>query len=135
MKKLFLTIAAFSALTFTAVAQGDRTATPASQLTPDQKADKETARATSALGLNASQQITFKKLVLERANANQPIREQAKATSNKDEKQKFFNQVKANNEKFHTTVNLMLTPDQQTKWADHKKKMDAKRKEKATHQD
>ena len=134
MKKLFLTIAAFSALTLTAVAQGDRTTAPASQMTPDQKADKETAKVTSALGLNASQQTTFRKLVMERATANKPLREKAKATTNKDEKQKLINQVKANNEKFHTTVNLMLTPDQQTKWADHKKKMEAKR-EKAAHQD
>lgn len=134
MKKLFLTISVFSALTFSAVAQNEKTATPSSsqpQLTPEQKADKETAKATSALVLNESQKAKFKQFSLDRITANRALR--AKATT-KEEKQKTHELVKANNDKFFTSVNALLTPEQQTKWVDHKKKMEAKQADR-NHQD
>lgn len=137
MKKLFLTIAALGALTFTTVAQnGGRSATSSQQsaLTAEQRAEKETTKATSALSLTDAQKATFKKLALERFTANMPLREKAKASTDKAEKQTLRSQVVANNDKFFTSVNAMLTPEQQTKWADHRKKMQEKQKN-AEHQD
>lgn len=135
MKKLFLTIAALGVLTFTAVAQDAGRATTSTELSPELKADKETKKATAALGLNDTQKTKFKQLSLERINANKPLREKAKASTDKTEKQSLHSQVKANNEKYYNNVNAMLTPEQQTKWADHKKKMEAKQKGKATQHD
>ena len=140
MKKLFLTISVLSTLTFSAVAQGERKTTPAgseAQMTPEQKVDIETTKVTSVLNLSAAQQVTFKKLLLEKITTNQPLKEKAKATTDANEKQKLISQVKANNEKFFSGVNAMLTPEQQPKWADHKKKLEAKQAEKAgnNHQD
>ena len=134
MKKLFLTISVFSALTFSAVAQNEKTATPASAqqpLTPEQKADKETAKAINVLGLNDSQKAKFKQLSLERITSNRALK--AKATT-KEDKQKTHDLVKANNDKFFAGVNAMLNAEQQTKWADHKKKMQAKQADR-NHQD
>lgn len=135
MKKLFLTITVLGALAFTSVAQNaNRNAGAQAPVTAEQRAEKETAKATTALGLNDSQKATFKKLAIERFNANKPLREKMKSTTNATEKESIHSQVKANNEKFFTTVNAMLTPDQQTKWTDHRKKMQAKRNANA-HQD
>lgn len=128
MKKVFLTLSILGALATTAVAQNGGRAATASQpeLTAEQKADKETAKAATALSLSDAQKTTFKKLSIERFNANKPLREKAKASTDKNEKQKIREQVKANNEKFFTSVNSMLTPEQQVKWADRKKKMQEK---------
>jgi len=127
MKKLFLTIAAFSALTFSAAAQnGNRTAqsNQAPQMTAEQRADKQTEKIAAGLNLSDAQKSTFKKLALERINANTPLKEKAKApgTSN-EEKKTLHDQIMKNNDKFFTSVNSMLTPEQQTKWIEHKKKM------------
>lgn len=128
MKKLFLTLAAFSALTFSAVAQNNQKTAGSEQaaMTPEQKADKETKNATTRLGLNADQQAKFKVYSLERARTIRALKEKAKATSNKDEKQKLRAEGKAVNDKYFTNVNSILNADQQVKWAEHKKKMDAK---------
>ena len=134
MKKLFLTITVLGALAFTSVAQNaNRNAGAQAPVTAEQKADKETSKATSALGLNESQKTTFKKLAVERFNANKPLRDKMKSASTSTEKESIHSQIKANNEKFFTTVNAMLTPDQQTKWADHRKKMQEKQKGNAQH--
>lgn len=134
MKKLFLTIAVLGVLATTTKAQdANKTANNQPVLTVEQKADKETTKAASALTLSDAQKITFKKLALERFSANKPLRDQAKASSDKSQKQTIREQIKKNNEKFFTSVNSMLTPEQQTKWADHRKKMSNNAK--AEHQD
>lgn len=135
MKKLFLTISVLGALATTAVAQeaGKAAVNSQPEMTVEQKADKETTRAAGALGLSDAQKVTFKKLAVERFSANKPLRDKAKASTDKTEKQNLHKQVKANNEKFFSSVNSMLTPEQQTKWADHRKKMQANKD--AAHQD
>lgn len=131
MKKLFLTIAVFGALATTAIAQDARKAgtNNQSELTIEQRVDKQTTKATTALGLSEAQQVTFKKLVTERITANKSIRDKAKASNDKAEKKGLHEQIKANNEKFFASVNSMLTPEQQTKWANHRKKMQEKNKD------
>jgi hypothetical protein len=129
MKKLILTLAAFSALTFSAVAQNNQKTAGSEQsaMTPEQKAEKETKNATEKLGLNADQQAKFKVYSLERARTIRSLREKAKASTNKEEKQKLRAEGKTVNDKYFANVNSILTADQQVKWAEHKKKMDAKR--------
>lgn len=125
MKKILLTLAAFSALTFTAAAQNDAKTAPQENMTPEQKADKETKNATEKLGLSTDQAAKFKVYSLERARSNKALREQAK-NSSKEERQKLREQRKVNNEKFFNYVNGILTAEQQVKWAEHKKKMQEK---------
>lgn len=128
MKKLFLTLAAFTAITFSAVAQdAQKTAgTEQTPLTPEQKADKETKHAVAKLGLSEDQQAKFKVYAIERARSNKALKEKAKASTNKEEKNKLHAEAKANNEKFYSNVNAILNADQQVKWAEHKKKMQEK---------
>lgn len=113
------------ALVGTTVAQDAQKAAANNQpeLTVEQKADKETTKAAGALSLSEAQKATFKKLALERFTANKPLREKAQASTDKTEKQNLRKQIKSNNEKYFASVNSILTPEQQTKWADHKKKM------------
>ena len=62
MKKLFLSIAVLSTLTFSAVAQ-NASKSPASSdqtMTPEQKTDKELAKATEILNLTDGQKAKFK---------------------------------------------------------------------------
>lgn len=136
MKKLFLTLAAFSALTFTAAAQNHAKTTGATKqapLTPEERAEKETKNATEKLGLNADQQAKFKVFALERARNNRSLRDKAK-TATPEEKQKLQAERKANNDKFFNNVNAMLDAGQQTKWAEHKKNMQ-ERRDKNHHED
>jgi hypothetical protein len=125
MKKLFLTIAVLGSLASAAVAQDAKKAASnsRSELTVEQRAEKETTKATGALGLSEVQKTTFKKLALERFTANKSLRDKAAASTDKTEKQNLHTQMKSNNEKFFSSVSSFLTPEQQTKWAEHKKKM------------
>lgn len=138
MKKLFLTLAAVSALTFTSIAQDAKkqgTASEQAPLTPEQRADKETTKATTALSLNEDQKAKFKTYALDRIRSNRALREKAKASTDKTEKQKLHQEAKANNDKFYNNVNSILNADQQVKWADHKKKQEAKKAADKQHED
>ena len=128
MKKLILTITVLGALAFNSFAQdGNKKAQGQEpQLTIDQRADKETSKAAVVLTLTDAQKVKFKQFTVDRFTANQPLREKAKATTNKAEKETLHAQMKANTDKYFTNVNGILTAEQQPKWADHKKKMDAK---------
>lgn len=132
MKKILLTLAAFSALTFTAAAQNDAKKAAQENMTPEQRADKETKNATEKLGLSADQAAKFKVYSLERARSNKALREQAKTTS-KEERPKLKEQRKANNDKFFANVNSILNAEQQVKWAEHKKKMQEKQAKNEAH--
>lgn len=136
MKKLFLTLAAFSALTFTAAAQNHAKTAGTEEkapLTPEQRAEKETKNATEKLGLNADQQAKFKVYALDRVRSNRSLRDKVK-TATPEEKQKLQAERKANNDKFFNNVNAMLDAGQQTKWAEHKKNMQ-ERRDKNHHED
>lgn len=132
MKKILLTLAAFSALTFTAAAQNDAKKAAQENMTPEQRADKETKNATEKLGLSTDQAAKFKVYSLERARSNKALREQAKNTS-KEERPKLKEQRKANNDKFFANVNSILNAEQQVKWAEHKKKMQEKQAKNEAH--
>jgi len=132
MKKILLTLAAFSALTFTAAAQNDAKKAAQENMTPEQRADKETKHATEKLGLSTDQAAKFKVYSLERARSNKALREQAKTTS-KEERPKLKEQRKANNDKFFANVNSILNAEQQVKWAEHKKKMQEKQAKNEAH--
>lgn len=134
MKKLFLTITALSALTFTSVAQTEnKTGAASTELTLEQKVDKETAKAATNLNLTDAQKVKFKQFTTERVTANKPLRAKAKASTDKAEKKAIHAQIKANHEKYFANVNGILTPEQQKTWANHKKKVDEKQGRQAQH--
>ncbi len=137
MKKLFLTIAVLGALAFNSFAQdaNRKAAGQQPELTIEQRAEKETTKATAALGLTEAQKVKFKQFTLDRFNTNQPLREKAKASSDKAQKQALHSQMKANTDKYFANVNGILTAEQQPKWADHKKKFDEKHKDQSNPQD
>jgi len=124
MKKLLLTIAVSGALASTSMAQdANKAANNQSTMTVEQKADKETAKATAVLSLSDTQKATYKKLAVERFSANKPLREQVKTTTDNTQKQLINDKINKNIEKFFASVNSILTPEQQVKWAEHRKKM------------
>jgi hypothetical protein len=133
MKKLILTITVLGALAFNSFAQdgSKKAAGQEPQLTIEQRADKETTKAAAALSLTEAQKVKFKQFTIDRFNANQPLREKAKATTNKAEKETIHAQMKANTDKYFANVNGILTAEQQPRWAEHKKKFDAKHADKS----
>ncbi|MGZ3884842.1 MAG: hypothetical protein ACXVPQ_04955 [Bacteroidia bacterium] len=126
MKKLLLSFAMVGLFSTAVLAQnGNKTASQnQSQKTTDQKADEQTKKATEKLSLTADQQAKFRAFAVEKINTVTPLREQAKATTDKSQKQAIHAQVKAAREKFVNSVNGILTPDQQTKWSAMKEKME-----------
>jgi protein CpxP len=125
MKKLFLSIAVLSALSFSAVAQNAKSSAQPEQiaLTPDQKSDRELAKVSAQLNLNDGQKVKFKQFSLDKINANQALREKAKG-ADAITKQSLKTQAKSNRDKFFANVSGILSPEQQTKWAEFKKKQE-----------
>jgi len=133
MKKLLLSIAIASL--FTTVAQAQATKQASSQQptqTAEQKAIAQTQKASTQLGLSIEQESKFKALALNRINTIAPLKEKAKNSTDKAVKQAAHAEIKTARDKFFNDVNAMLTPDQQVKWANHKKKLEEKN---ADHQD
>jgi hypothetical protein len=128
MRKLVLSIAIVGLFATAAQAQDAKkqpVKTQTSQ-TAEQQAEEQTKKAVAILGLTDDQQAKFKAFAIEKMNVIVPIREKAQATTDKTQKQALQGEVKAAREKFFTNVNGILNPDQQTKWAEHKKKMQEK---------
>ena len=119
MKKLFLSIAVLSALSFSSVAQDAQRKSSQEQaaMTPEQKTDKELANATKMLSLDASQQTKFKQYALDKNNAIYALKTKAKG-ADKTTQDGLKTQAQAVREKFFTNVKTFLTPEQQTKFAD-----------------
>lgn len=127
MKKMILTVALLSGLTF-ANAQTATTSAPADKateqrkhLTPDERAAKDVAWAQKELGINAEQSGKWKAASLERSRANESLREKLKGSTTPEERKQMREQMKSNGDKFETTVAAFLTPDQKTKFEQSKK--------------
>jgi hypothetical protein len=127
MKKILLTLSVISALTFSAAAQTERKSATKEQMSPEQRAEKESGHAMNQLGLDATQKAKFKQLVIDRINANKPLQEKAKATSDDAVKQSLHAQMKANGDKFYAAVEAMLNDTQKTAWATHKAERESKK--------
>lgn len=87
-----------------------------SQQSPEERATKDAEWAEQKLGLSADQKAKWHDASLQKANANEPLREKMKSTSDQSEKQTLGAQMRENSQKFDNTVSAFLTADQKTKW-------------------
>ncbi len=84
-------------------------------LTPAERAKKDTEHATKQLGLTAEQQTTWEAAALKRNTANQPLRDKLQGSTTPEERKEIRNQMKANDQAFKTSVESSLTPEQKQK--------------------
>ena len=127
MKKLLLSIAIVGLFTTAAQAQASKQATsqqPAKS--NDQRAIEETQKASKQLGLSVEQESKYRGLATTRLNTIVPLRQKAKASTDKVAKDAAHNDIKAARNQFFNDVNAILNAEQQVKWANHKKKMEEK---------
>jgi hypothetical protein len=135
MKKLVLTLLAFTALTFTGLSQAAAPKQRAGQVAPnpETKAEKEAGQATKKFGLNETQRVKFKQYSLERINANKPLRQKMNAATDQATKDNLEKQIKANRDIFFENVKAIMTPEQQVKWAESRKKFEEKKAQEEHH--
>lgn len=120
MKKLLM-IAAIFTMTFAgAYAQRSQGASKGGQdkesMTPEQRAEKMTARMTEELGLSEDQKQKIYQINLENAQKRQVQREEMQ----EDQKAKRA-EMQAQNQVQNAQIEAVLTPDQKTKWEEVKK--------------
>lgn len=95
---------------------------------PAERARKDAERAEKSLGLNSEQRSKWEAASLERANANEQVKEKMKGCTTPQERKDLKTQMRANHEKYNTTVTALLTPDQKVRYDQQKKeKRDAHR--------
>lgn len=133
MKKLLLTLLAFGTLTFTGFSQDGRKHAPVGQMNPNDRAEKEAGQATKKFGLSETQRVKFKQFSLDRINANKPLRQKLNNTTDAAAKQTIEAQIKANRDIFYNNVKGIMTPEQQVKWAESKKKFEEKKAQDQEH--
>lgn len=128
MKKLILSLAVFTLTAGTVLAQdaeksgkGQGKGQSMKNSTPEERAKQRANAAEKKLGLTADQKVKFEAAVLERINANMPLREKLKGSTTPEERKATREQIKANHDKFETTVDAFLTPEQKSKWETAKK--------------
>lgn len=85
-------------------------------LSPAEKAKKDADRAEKKLGLTAEQKQKWEAASLERAVANQPIREKMKGCTTPDERKAYHSQMRVNHKKYKSTTLDLLTTEQKTKY-------------------
>ncbi|MBI2721159.1 MAG: hypothetical protein HYX39_03180 [Bacteroidetes bacterium] len=99
-------------------------------MTPEERAKKNVKWAEKELGLNSDQKSKWEAAALERINANAPLHEKIKGSTTPEERKAIHAQAKINNEKFNTSVEAFLTPDQKAKWTQAKEKRKQNQKDK-----
>jgi len=100
------------------------------QPTPEQKAERESNKATKQLSLNDKQKAIFKQFALQRINTNLPLRQKLKTTTDAAAREVIKKDILAGRDKFHANVNSILLPEQKPKWAEiikRKEEMGAKK--------
>src|SRR3954471_11921535 len=105
MKKLLLSFAVIGLFATTQAQDAAKKSGKQGTETPEQKADQQTKKAITQLGLSADQQTKFKAFELERINTVSPLKEKAHATTDKAQKQAIHAQIKTAREKFFNDVN------------------------------
>jgi periplasmic protein CpxP/Spy len=93
-------------------------------LTPEQRAQKQTDKLQSKLGLTEEQKLKVYDLNLNRIKQNQALREKNKGNSEQKGSKEEFQKIRTD---FDTQLNAILTADQQTKWAQLKEEHKDKR--------
>lgn len=96
------------------------------KITPEKAAFNQANKAEKALGLTTEQKKQFESFSLTRITKVQPMREQMKGMTDKEEKRKLQQAVNAEFVGFNKNVESILTADQKTKWEAHKKEQKEK---------
>lgn len=117
MRKLFLSIAVLSALSFSVAAQNaqGRPQEEQSAMTPEQKTDKDLANAAKLLNLNEGQKVKFKQFSLEKNTAIYALKQKAKG-ADKTTQEGLKAQAQSIREKFLANVRGILNPEQLVKF-------------------
>lgn len=97
------------------------------EMTPEQRAERETQRMAKELSLTTEQQAKFKSFALERMNEAAPLRAKMKSNTDKTERGQLFKDMKGIREKFDSNVKSILTEEQLPKWDERKKEMHHRR--------
>jgi len=97
------------------------------QLSPAERAKKGAEIAEQKLALTNDQKTKWEAAALQRAIANDPIREKMKGCTTPQERKDYHSQMKVNGKKYTTTVVALLTTDQKTKYEQMKKDRKAKK--------
>lgn len=134
MKKLILSLAVFTLTATTVLAQdaegngkgkghgkGGVKGENMKNKTPEERAKHGANWAEKKLTLTPDQKTKWEAAALERITANAPLRDKLKGSTTPEERKATRTQIKANQDKFNTTVDGFLTPEQKTKWDAEKK--------------
>jgi hypothetical protein len=133
----FMTTAGFAQSPTTAPAAKDKS--QKAPMSAEDKAAKEANKAEKELGLSAEQKSKWQAAALTRITANKPLIEKMQGSTTPEERRQLKSQIRTNGQSFDTTVNGMLSPEQQAKWqtwkGNKKKEMNKKMKEKKWSED
>jgi Spy/CpxP family protein refolding chaperone len=136
MKKLIVTLTLVIGLTLVSQAQSTNPLTGANKgvknknHSPEEKAKHMADRAAKELSLTPDQKTKWEAAELERIKANVPLQEKMKGSTTPEERKSLHSQAQANKDKFETTVNGFLTPEQKAQFDNIKRRHHGKGKRK-----
>ena len=131
MKNLIISLAMVTGFTIASSAQTETSAVKTkhqNNLSPSEKADKQTDKMTEKLELNPSQSASWETASNTRNSLNKPLHDKLKGATTPEERKSLRQQMKTNNDNFETTINSFLTAEQKIKYETLKKEQMAKRK-------
>ena len=131
MKNLILCLAMTTGFAIASSAQCDIDASKSkkqSNLSPTEKADKQSEKMSKTLGLNETQTMNWETALKTRNSLNLPLITKLKGPTTLEERKELHRQMKVNNNNFDNTVSGFLTADQKTKYEVLKKEKQHQRK-------
>lgn len=98
------------------------------QLSPDERAQKETDMAEKKLGLTAEQKQKWETAAKTRLYNNSPLKEKMQGSTTPEERKTIREQIHANNQAFDSQVQSFLNEDQKLKFDSMKKEYQEKKR-------
>lgn len=95
--------------------------TKKAEVSPEKAAERQANKAATELGLTTDQKAKYQAFSLTRITAVRPLREKIKAETDKEKKRAMQKEMHGHFQAFNQNVNEILTPEQKTKWEEHKK--------------
>lgn len=97
-------------------------------LTPDEAAKREADKMAKELSLDEAQRKAWQNAVVERINANKPIREKMKGSTTPEERKALRTEMRENHKKFREKTEALLNPEQKKTYENWKKTKREERK-------
>ncbi len=88
------------------------------QLTPEERANRQTEKITTSLGLSADQKTKVYAAALDKDRKLQEVRKKYPTEADRSKKKEEVRSIRKN---FVNSMNGILTPEQQTKWKEQRK--------------